>query len=194
VLQESSFVSNEANDDGYTAKYGVEKPNSVLDYRLYAKKGVDDWMGKMRERTSELYKIAAGLPRDSISNSEAALHYAVMDLNKRGGKSSIDNGQHIWNYCSYYKDYIKREIEIINPDIIVWLSTKTFDMGIPRMLGAKGSNDLYFLIEKKKVPIIRMWHTSYIYGTRYVTPLEGYDRINGALCAKLKMEMERIGF
>ncbi len=186
------FISNEANDDEYSAKNGIIKTNNLIDYQNYAKSGYDDWKGKMRERTSEMYKIAAGIPRNAISNSDAALHYAVMDLNKRGGTSSIDKGLHIQAYCRYYKDFIKKEIEIIDPDIIVWLGTKTYDMEIPSILGAYGpAKRKSFRINNKVVPIIRMWHTSYTYGNRYVKPLAGYDGINGSLCAKLKMEMKK---
>lgn len=187
------FISAEANDDGYSAKQGIIKTNTVDDYRKYSQTGVDDWIGKMRIRTSALYKIAAGLDKDSITDAEATLHYAVMDLNKRGGTSTVDNGVHLQKYCELYKKYIVREIEIINPDIIIWLHIKTFDMGIPQLLGATGKNPVSFLIMGKNVPIIRMWHTAYRYGMRYVSPLEGYDAITGSLCAKLKLELKKYG-
>ena len=121
------FISNEANDDEYSAKTNA-KPNNVDDYRKYYETGYDDWLGKMRERTSALYKTVAGIGRIEMSDVDAALHYAVMDLNKRGGGSYVKSASHIEEYCRYYQDFIKREIEIINPDVVVWLGTKTYDM------------------------------------------------------------------
>lgn len=82
------FISNEANDDEYSAKTNA-KPNNVDDYWRYYEMDYDDWLGKMRERTSALYKIVAGIGRMEMSDANAALHYAVMDLNKRGGGSDV---------------------------------------------------------------------------------------------------------
>ena len=42
------FISNEANDDEYSAKTNA-KPNNVDDYQRYYETGYDDWLGKMRE-------------------------------------------------------------------------------------------------------------------------------------------------
>ena len=179
------FISNEANDDEYSAKTNA-KPNNVDDYRRYYETGYDDWLGKMRERTSALYKIVAGIGRTEMSDSDAALHYAVMDLNKRGGGSDVKSASHIEEYCKHYQDFIKREIEIITPDVVVWLGTKTYDMELHfKYLGAKCEQDKrYFIINQKKVPILRMWHTSYIYG--HIEPLPGYSQqdygYNGHCC------------
>lgn len=102
------FISNEANDDECSAKINT-KPNTVDDYRRYYKMGYDDWLGKMRERTSALYKIVAGIGRMEMSDADAALRYAVMDLNKRGGGSDVKSASHIEEYCKRYQDFIKRE-------------------------------------------------------------------------------------
>lgn len=185
------FISNEANDDEYSAKTNA-KPNNIDDYRRYCETGYDDWLGKMRERTSALYKIVAGIGIMEMSDADAALHYAVMDLNKRGGGSDVKSAAHIEEYCKYYQNFIKREIEIINPDVVVWLGTKTYDMELhSKYLGAECEKDKrYFIIGNKKVPILRMWHTSYYQG--HIEPLPGYsNRIVGKLCAKCLEELEK---
>lgn len=185
------FISNEANDDEYSAKTNA-KPNNIDDYRRYCETGYDDWLGKMRERTSALYKIVAGIGIMEMSDADAALHYAVMDLNKRGGGSDVKSAAHIEEYCKYYQNFIKREIEIINPDVVVWLGTKTYDMELhSKYLGAECEKDKrYFIIDHKKVPILRMWHTSYYQG--HIEPLPGYsNRIVGKLCAKCLEELEK---
>lgn len=185
------FISNEANDDEYSAKSNP-KPSNIDDYRRYYETGHDDWLGKMRERTSAIYKVIAGVGINEMSDSDAAIHYAVMDLNKRGGGADVAGAVHIQEYCKYYKDFIKKEIEIINPDVIVWLGTKTYDMSLHiNYLEAKQSGGkVYFYIDSKQIPILRMWHTSYYQGR--IEPLQGYsNRIVGKLCAKCKEEMRR---
>ncbi len=187
------FVSNEANDNEYSAKNNA-KPGNIDDYRKYYESRYDDWKGKMRERTSALYKVIAGYGIDEISDSDAAIHYAVMDINKLGGGSDIKGGNHIEEYCKYYRDFIRREIEIIDPDVVVWLGTKTYDMDLcGKYLGAKrcGSRR-YLFLEEKKAPVLRMWYTSYYQGR--IETLPGYDnRITGKLCAKCVEEMKRYG-
>ena len=156
------FISNEANDDEYSAKTNIN-PSNIDDYRRYYETGYDDWLGKMRERTSAIYKVVAGIAINEMSDSEAAIHYAVMDLNKRGGGADVKGAEHIEAYCRYYKDFIRKEIEIINPDIVIWLGTKTYDMDLhKRYLGAKSVGvKRNFLIDGKQVPILRMRHKSY---------------------------------
>lgn len=145
----------------------------------------------MRERTSAIYKVVAGIEINEMSDSNAAIHYAVMDLNKRGGGAAA-KVERIQEYCKYYKEFIKKEIEIINPDVIVWLGTNTYDKKLHiKYLGAKQIADkIYFLINNKQIPILRMWHTAYFEGK--IEPLQGYaDRTIGKLCAKCREEMER---
>lgn len=130
------FISNEANDDEYSAKFN-SKPSNIDDYRKYYETGCDDWKGKMRERTSAIYKVVAGIGINEMSDSDAAIHYAVIDLNKRGG-GAIKSALRIQEYCKYYKEFIKKEIQIINPDVVVWLGTKTYDIDLHiKYLGAK---------------------------------------------------------
>lgn len=185
------FISNEPNDNNYSAK-SIIKPNNIDDYQKYYDTGDDDWKGKMRERTSAIYKVVAGIEINEMSDSDAAIHYAVMDLNKRGGGADIKDGVHIQAYCKYYKEFIRKEIEIINPDIVIWLSAKTYDANLHiKYLGAKKiENKVYFFINDKKIPILRMWSTSFYQGK--IEPLKGYsNKIIGKLCAKCREEMER---
>lgn len=86
----------------------------------------------------------------------------------------------------------KKEIEIINPDVVVWLGVRTYDMDLHiNFLSAKQIGDkIYFLIDDKQIPILRMWHTAYYQGK--IEPLQGYtDRRIGKLCAKCREEMKR---
>lgn len=185
------FISNEANDDNYSASVNAN-PSNIKDYIRYYECGVDDWKGKMRERTSAIYKIVAGISINEMSDSDAAIHYAVMDINKRGGGPDVKSAKHIEEYCRYYKEFIKKEIEIINPDVVVWLGVKTYDKQLyKKYLGAKSKGkNRYFDINGKIVPILRMWHTSYYQGR--IAPLSQYsNKIIGKLCAKCLEEMKK---
>lgn len=159
------FISSEANDDSYSAKEN-DFPSTVEDYIKYHNTGYDDWKGKMRERLSEIYKVLSNTDRDSMSNSEAALHFAVMDINKRGGGANIGKDHHIEAYCKQYSSFIKNEIEIIAPDVIAFIGQNLFKMNLHcRYLGAINDGEKsYFIIHSKKVPILSLWQTSYFQG------------------------------
>ena len=188
------FISNEANDNGYSAKT-QQKTNTVEDYREFYRTGHDNWKGKMRYRVSALYKVIAGIDDEAISNSDAALNYAVMDLNKRGGGADIHGGDHLKAYCHEYESFIRREINIIDPDIIAWLATNTYDAGIPeKCLGAYVHGDKKYLRlgSGRVIPILDLWHTSYI-GAR-IAPAEGYqDKTIGKQVARCLDELEKFG-
>lgn len=148
----------------------------------------------MRERTSAIYKVIAEIGINEMSDPEAAIHYAVMNLSKRGGDGEVTaKVERIQEYCKYYKEFIKKEIEIINPDVIVWLGANTYDKKLHiDYLGAKKiKGKVYFFIDDKQIPILRMWHTSYRWKGG-IEPLQGYaDERIGRLCAKCKEEMKR---
>lgn len=89
-------------------------------------------------------------------------------------------------------DFIKREIELIDPDIIVWLGANTFDMDIhTKYLGAvKKKEKVFMVLHGEQVPIIRMWHTS---ATRinYRKSDKFDNKIIAKLAAKLADEMKK---
>lgn len=127
-----------------------------------------------------------------MKTNEAAIHFAFMNLNKRGGTNSSGPGEHIEEYCKYYANYINKEIEIIDSDIIIWLGVNTFDLRLPeKYLHASASGDKVILkLNGKLVSIIRMWHTSHYRCNNEPEP--GYsNRIIGKHIAKLKQEMAR---
>lgn len=186
------FVSYEANDDDYSAKNNP-KPNTVDDYYNYYLTKHEDYRGKMKERLSEYYKVIVGLAPREIENYDAVRHFAIMDLNKRGGGPKVKD-KHVLYYCLYYKEFIKKEIEIISPDVIAFLGAKDKDE-ILRVLGATCIGDkVYYKAGEKTVPVLTVWNTAFRYGKRFVKPLEEYNNdIVGSLCAKCKMEAEKYG-
>lgn len=188
------FISAEANDNDYSALTN-HRPNSVNDYREYSETGNETWKGRMRERLAEMYKVISDTERNAMSNPEAVLHFAIMDINKRGGGSDIKNGNHIKEYCRYYAQYIRREIEIIDPDIAAIIGTNLYKMNLhEEFLGAISESDRsYFKLSGKKVPILSLWQTSYYQGRN--KPLNGYEdnRIIGKQAARCIEELKRFG-
>lgn len=188
------FISSEANDDEYSAKLNTS-PNTVDDYINYHINRHDDWKGRMRERLSELYKVLSHTDRKSLENPDAALHFAVMDINKRGGRSVIGNDSHLENYCKQYAPFIRKEIEIINPDIVAIIGQNLFDMNLHgKYLGAiKENHKDYFVIKNKKIPILSLWQTSYYQGKGEVAIGYEDNRIVGKQVSKALEEMKKYG-
>ena len=188
------FISAEANDNSYSALTNSH-PNSIYDYREFHFTGKETWKGRMRERLAELYKVISGIERNSMSNPEAVMHFAIMDINKRGGGPEIKGGKHLKAYCRYYAKYIRKEIEIINPDIVAIIGTNLYDMDLHRTyLGAFSENERsYFNLFGKKVPILSLWQTSYYQGK--TEPLAGYEdnRIIGKQAQRCISELKRFG-
>ena len=54
----------------------------------------------MKERTSAIYKVVAEIGIKEMSDLDAAIHYAVMDLNKRGGGADVKGVLYIYEYYS----------------------------------------------------------------------------------------------
>ena len=188
------FISAEANDNEYSALTN-SRPNSVDDYREYHFTGNETWKGRMRERLAELYKVISGGERSEMSNPEAVMHFAIMDISKRGGGPEIKGGKHLKAYCKHYAGFIRREIEIIDPDIVAIVGTNLYNMGLHKsFLGAFSSNgNCYFDLNWKKVPILSLWQTSYYQGKN--EPLAGYEdnRTIGKQAERCINELKRFG-
>ena len=188
------FISAEANDNEYSALTN-SRPNSVDDYREYHFTGNETWKGRMRERLAELYKVISGMERDAMSNPEAAMHFAIMDINKRGGGPEIKGGKHLKAYCKHYAGFIRREIEIIDPDIVAIVGTNLYDMGLHKsfLVAFSSNGNCYFDLKGKKVPILSLWQTSYYQGKN--EPLAGYEdnRTIGKQAERCVNELKRFG-
>lgn len=74
------------------------------------------------QRIKEMQRIIRKPALKAKSDKKILREVAYMNLNKRGGGASVD--WKIFNdYIEKYKEYIKEEIAIINPDIIVCCGT-----------------------------------------------------------------------
>lgn len=130
------FIANEPNMESEEYKKNKRdgeiipsKSSQIEDFIEYRKEQKDDWTGKLRQRICEIIYPAmmteADIKSFPISGGwDNALKIAFMNLNKRGGKGNVE--KHLKHYCAYYKDEIVREIQIIDPDIIIWLGKGSF--------------------------------------------------------------------
>lgn len=188
------FISAEANVDEYNGKKGITQTDYRDAYLTYFETAKDDWGGKMRERLCGMYKYLT--KQKDLKINEAAIRFAVMDINKRGGKSTIDKGKHIVEYTKVYKDLINREIKIIDPDIVVLVGVNLCRLRIVQELGCIEEKDKnYFDINGKKVPILLSFQTANVqYQAKRYPPLDDCEnKAIGILCAKLKEEMIKYG-
>lgn len=192
------FISNEANIDASFV------PGSVYDIRedfiQYYERQKDEYRndksevwesskGKMRERVCCLYQVVTGDFSNINAPYRVARSFAFLNLNKTGGGSNIND--RILAFCDEFKDEIKSEIDIISPDIIVWLGCNTLDNEkIRRNLCVTEKNGSYFY---NSIPVIRMWHTAY-YRSNYGR-LGKFDNATiDKLSKKLYDELNAIGW
>lgn len=166
------FIANEPNIENKSNIVNGKKPNpessQLNSFIEYYESHKDDWSGKLRKRICEiLFPSIINLEENEfpVKNGwENAKKIAFMNLNKRGGNGSI--ADHLKHYCEYYKEYINREICIIDPDVIIWLGKNSFDMCFNTVFNNFKSMDDYYCVTiddndmKKTYPLICTYHTS----------------------------------
>lgn len=113
--------------------------------------------------TGTLFKRIRMMQRILVGDNEAEQlkGVAYMNVNKRGGGSSVDWTRLI-RYAKEYKDFIKREIEIINPDVIV--CGGTYWLLLSQIYGIKDekwdARQEMFNYLDGKIKVYNMWHPS----------------------------------
>lgn len=182
------FITNEANDDINGLDENIDS-SRVKAFKEYHDVKKDDWKGKLRERVCAIYKVI--INNYDLHEYEVSYNFAFMNLNKRAGTKKITD-KHIERYVELYKDEIISEIQIINPDIIVWLGINTYYLN--QYLDAYLEDKrCYMNINSKRVPILRMPHTSYAF-TLKDKPMDKFEnKINGKLATRIQKELERFG-
>lgn len=105
-----------------------------------------------------LLNISASFKDAHKKRKETLKHIAVMNIKKTTGKSKSKN-KVIKSHAKRYKDYIKKEIEIINPDIVLLGGTYDF---LKRILNLEKIYDnLYKEKENDKRIYIKCYHPAY---------------------------------
>ena len=115
------YLLREAN--GNTSKKDADgKGACVDDGEFWFKQCVND--GNIGNK---IFKRIAGMQRiiqndDKSSDTDLLKQVAYMNINKRGGGSKVD-WKMLTSYANDYEEFIKKEICIIKPDIIVCCGT-----------------------------------------------------------------------
>lgn len=148
------YILNESNADAYVDITSDQSKWSFdSNFRDFAKSG-EKWkpsylLTKICEMQRIILQNELGV---KINIQQSALAFAVMNLNKRGGGKQISGSylkEYFKPYVEKHTDFIKKEVEIINPDLIVWCGTNTYSL--------KG----YVLPDIYKKKTFLMWHPSY---------------------------------
>lgn len=105
------FVLKEPNDQ--SALYNKE----FFNRGFWIKNNINNFRCAIPRR---MYKATKKLISEDLTKETWIRKAAVMNLNKRGGYNRTDPMQ-LLNYVKTYKAFICKEIEIINPKIIVFL-------------------------------------------------------------------------
>ncbi|MBR2883668.1 MAG: hypothetical protein IKB93_02640 [Clostridia bacterium] len=121
------------NDDGYLSDnkddidilFILKEPNdqASIEKREFCRKEfwIKNNINKFRcAIPRRMYKITRKMISEDLTKETWIQKTAVMNLNKRGGYNRTDNVQ-LLNYIKVYKTFICKQIEIINPKIIVFL-------------------------------------------------------------------------
>lgn len=122
------------NDDGYLSEnkenieilFVLKEPNdqTSIENKYFGEKGfwlkdhIDNFRCAIPRR---MFKTAEEKLGKGITRKNWVTGAAVMNLNKRGGYNKTYCPDQISNYVDTYKDFINREIEIINPQKIVFM-------------------------------------------------------------------------
>ena len=139
------FVLKEVNQLGYRGAKDPSERTHITWYQDYINKGENVNQSKQHEKMGRmacyiLDKNESPLVEEiKVGLSRAAF----MNLNKRGGGSKAEK---VEPYTTKYAEFIKKQISLLNPDVIVCLGT--FEL-VKRIVDTKGKR------------VINMWHPAY---------------------------------
>ncbi|MDP4132732.1 MAG: hypothetical protein Q8882_01825 [Bacillota bacterium] len=147
------YVMSESNAD--ESVKGVENQSEwdLNNEFISFSDGGKDWPQRLKTKICEMQRIILKTETGiDVGIREAAKTIAVMNLNKRGGGKQISRSyfeEYFKPYVEKHTDFIKREVEIINPDLIIWCGTNTYSL--------KG----YVVPDIYTRKTFLMWHPSY---------------------------------
>lgn len=142
------FILKESNLLDYRGKGMPSMRSQEAFYESYLHNGEDN-RPKQKEKIGRMacYLLTQNEKPNEDEIKNALKNSSFMNLNKRGGANYDIK---VSAYTEKYVDFIKMQIEILNPNVIVCLGT--FDL--------IQSNQLN-VINGETVPTINMWHTAY---------------------------------
>ena len=156
------FVLKESNIQTHRSQWQLDHPSECDQfgfYTNYINGNESDNIPKQHEKMARIaHYIIYNEDIKDVEILKATLNKtAFMNINKRGGGASTNENK-FWNYENKYLRYIKRQIEILNPDVIVILGKNISENIIP--------NDF-------RNRFIKFYHTAYRYKAGIYNP-DGY--------------------
>lgn len=146
------FILKESNLLNYQCGRTSDEDDQICWYKDFIGGKVNDNIPKQREKMGRmafyLFNKNNLQSRETPTEEEykkALKSVAFMNLNKRGGGKSVDV-KRFPAYVQRYKEFIFKEIELIDPDYIIVLGKTNFANEIRSKYGDK---------------VITMWHTAY---------------------------------
>lgn len=129
--------------------------------------GQKELIGRMTYLLDEYFdnKNADGICPTVKQIQEALRATAVMNLNKRGGDKELRDKDCFKNYCKKYAQFIKHEIELINPDVVIWC--------VPEI--SNPEQDFDILSEKVIIPMLHTARATYIPNDDKDLPFSGNE-------------------
>lgn len=125
------FILKEANVQAYRGEDAIKNPSGDTQVNFYMKyiEGTDK--PNRPKQQEKLGRIANYILTNSDSKADDDIRQAMkqcafMNVNKRGGGNA---DKKVNAYIKQYKAFVKREIEILNPDICVVIG-KTMNAGL----------------------------------------------------------------
>lgn len=162
------------NQVGNEFTVGNPEGNTVASFRIFA--GIQDdlekkekpWANKARFKFGEMYRIwTNNISKKEVKewgdpdNQEAVKHIAFMNLNKRGGFGNVKDVL-FEKYLNKYYMFIRKEINLISPSIIIWCACNTCKDEYLRLLFDDYKIGEYVVLDNgNKIPLVKMWHPSY---------------------------------
>lgn len=128
------FILKEPNEQGAIDK----EDEKVFGHKeFWIKNNINNFKSSICRRA---YSTAKELIGNDLTEETWIYKAAIMNLNKRGGYNHTNNRK-ITNYVEKYKDFITKQIEIINPKIIVF------------MCGVKYSKEIINILDVSKYEV-----------------------------------------
>ena len=156
------FILKEANIQTYRSPEQLKNPSEdsqVGFYKEYINNNEPDNTPRQHEKMGRMahYILYNEDTKDTETIRTTLNKTAFMNVNKRGGSAKTNNKK-FWNYENKYMPFIKRQIEILNPDVIVMVG-KTISKAI--------------IPDDFRCRFIKVYHTAFRYKRGIYTP-DGY--------------------